>query len=881
MFKRFLLFVILVANCSQFWAQEFSEGVFTYTILSNNDHEVSVKLNSSVSFIGTGTGGYNFVIPESVLYENKTYQVTSIDNDAFKSAQSNNFESFELPQTIRSIGDNAFARCKFIKSIIIPNSVISIGSHAFDGCSGLSTVELSNTLSTIGEYAFAGCTGLNSIELPNTLLELGEGVFRGCTYLKTISIPHGINSIPDKLFYNCSSLTSVTLPESVTSIRDYSFYGCEMLSSVFIPSNVIYIGEAAFHSCGKIETITLPNTLSFIGDYAFAYCKGLKLVLSEILVPYAIPTHAFSDTRCKLQVPHGTKNLYQNAQGWSKYFTSIEELIRFVLLSVKSIGNGVVSYDGTIIRDDFNSFSAEEGTNVVITISPDNDYQIKSVKINNTDVTSGVLNNTYTINNISSDTAVEVEFEAIPIPTYTLSVKASGNGSATYSGITAKNNTKSFTLNEGTSSTITFAPDNGYRIKSVKVNSVDVTSSVSNNSYTVSNIKANTTVEVEFEVIPVVINTYTLSVKSSGNGSATYSGTTAKNNTQSFTLNEGTSATITFAPDNGYRIKSVKVNSADVTSSVSNNSYTVSNIKANTTIEVEFEAIPIPTYTLSVKATGNGSATYSGTTAKNNTQSFTLNEGTSATITFTPDNGYRIKSVKVNSADVTSNVSNNSYTVSNIKANTTVEVEYEAIPIPTYTLSVKATGNGSATYSGTTAKNNTQTITLNEGTSATITFTPDNGYRIKSVKVNSTDVTSSVSNNSYTVSNIKANTTVEVEFEVIPINSYTLKYVVDGVTYRTYQIQEGATITPEAYPTKDGYTFSGWSEIPKTMPAKDVTIIGTFTKNEPVTMTYTLTITASGNGSATFNNTTAKNDSKTFTLNEGTSATIAFSPDNG
>ena len=235
----------------------------------------------------------------------------------------------------------------------------------------------------------------------------------------------------------------------------------------------------------------------------------------------------------------------------------------------------------------------------------------------------------------------------------------------------------------------------------------------------------------------------------------------------------------------------------------------------------------------------------------------------------------------MNSADVTSNVSNNSYTVSNIKANTTVEVEYEAIPIPTYTLSVKATGNGSATYSGTTAKNNTQTITLNEGTSATITFTPDNGYRIKSVKVNSTDVTSSVSNNSYTVSNIKANTTVEVEFEVIPINSYTLKYVVDGVTYRTYQIQEGATITPEAYPTKDGYTFSGWSEIPKTMPAKDVTIIGTFTKNEPVTMTYTLTITASGNGSATFNNTTAKNDSKTFTLNEGTSATIAFSPDNG
>ena len=609
-------------------------------------------------------------------------------------------------------------------------------------------------------------------------------------------------------------------------------------------------------------------------------------------------------------------------------------------LSITVSGNGYVSYSDNIIREKTNLYTLKEGTSATIIFTPDNGYRVKSVKVNSVDVTSNVSNNSYTVSNIKANTTLEVEFEAIPIPTYTLSVKATGNGSATYNGTTAKNNTQTFTLNEGTSATITFSPDNGYRIKIVKVNSADVTSNVSNNSYTVSNIKANTTVEVEFEAIP--IPTYTLSVKASGNGSATYNGTTAKNNTQMFTLNEGTSATITLAPDNGYRIKSVKVNSVDVTSSVSNNSYIVSNIKANTTVEVEFEAIPIPTYTLSVKATGNGSATYSGTTAKNNTQTFTLNEGTSATITFAPDNGYRIKSVKVNSTDVTTSVPNNQYTISNIKTNTTVDVVFEAIPIPTYTLSVKATGNGSATYSGTTAKNNTQTITLNEGTSATITFAPDNGYRIKSVKLNSADVTSSVSNNSYTVSNIKANTTVEVEFEAIPINSYTLKYVVDGVTYQTYQIQEGATIsleamptkegytfsgwseipkimpsmdvtvtgsfivnkykltyqvdgveyksydveygatiTPETFPTKDGYTFSGWSEIPKTMPAKDVIVVGTFTKDEPVINTYTMTLTALGNGSATFNNATAKNDSKTFTLNEGTSATIAFTPDNG
>jgi carbon monoxide dehydrogenase subunit G len=364
------------------------------------------------------------------------------------------------------------------------------------------------------------------------------------------------------------------------------------------------------------------------------------------------------------------------------------------------------------------------------------------------------------------------------------------------------------------------------------VNSTDVTSSVSNNQYTVSNIKTNTTVEVEFEAIPVIINTYTLSVKATGNGSATYNGTTAKNDTKTFTLNEGTSATITFAPDNGYRIMSVKVNNTDVTSSVVNNNYTVSSIKTNTTVEVEFEAIPPTTYTLSITASGNGSATYNETTIANNTQSFTLIEGTNATITFNPNNGYQVKSVKENGIDVTSNVSNNQYTVSNISTNTTIEVEFEVIPPTTYTLSITASGNGSATYNETTIVNNTESFTLIEGTNVTISFSPDNGYQIKSVKVNSTDVTSSVSNNQYTINNINANTTVEVEFEAIPVETYILEYVVDGETYKTYEIDEGAAITPEAEPTKEGYSFSGWSEIPATMPDHDVTVTGSFTKME-------------------------------------------------
>jgi hypothetical protein len=73
------------------------------------------------------------------------------------------------------------------------------------------------------------------------------------------------------------------------------------------------------------------------------------------------------------------------------------------------------------------------------------------------------------------------------------------------------------------------------------------------------------------------------------------------------------------------------------------------------------------------------------------------------------------------------------------------------------------------------------------------------------------------------------------------INSYSLTYMVDGEVYKTLSIAYGTAITPETEPSKEGYTFSGWSEIPKTMPAKDVIVTGSFSINS-----YTLTYMVDG-----------------------------------
>ena len=73
------------------------------------------------------------------------------------------------------------------------------------------------------------------------------------------------------------------------------------------------------------------------------------------------------------------------------------------------------------------------------------------------------------------------------------------------------------------------------------------------------------------------------------------------------------------------------------------------------------------------------------------------------------------------------------------------------------------------------------------------------------------------------------------------INKYTLTYMVDGEVYKTYEVEYGSEIVPEAAPEKEGYTFSGWSEIPEIMPANDVVVTGTFTINK-----YTLTYMVDG-----------------------------------
>jgi hypothetical protein len=91
------------------------------------------------------------------------------------------------------------------------------------------------------------------------------------------------------------------------------------------------------------------------------------------------------------------------------------------------------------------------------------------------------------------------------------------------------------------------------------------------------------------------------------------------------------------------------------------------------------------------------------------------------------------------------------------------------------------------------------------------------------------------------------------------VNSYDIVYYVDGEEYTKETYEFGATVTPVAAPEKEGYTFSGWSAIPVTMPAENVTVTGTFTEiiKEDVVVTDA---NKEENANATYANVTVANE---------------------
>ena len=498
---------------------------------------INYSFSRTEATVTSGSSKYsgNVVIPESVMYNGKTYSVTSIGgyafygcwgltsitipnsvtsiwDDAFRDCSG--LTSVTIPNSVTSIGDRAFYGCSSMTSITIPNSVTSIGWSAFENCSGLTSVTIGNSVTSIGYWAFngtawyniqpdglvyagkvaykykgtmpsntsivieegtlgiaggafSGCSGLTSVTIPNSVTSIGYEAFYNCSGLTSITIPNSVTSIGEETFYGCSGLMSFTIPNSVTSIGDYAFLRCSGLTSITIPNSVTSIGYRAFYGCSSMTSITIPNSVTSIGGGAFSGCDNLTSVISEITEPFNCGTNAFPDNACRngtLYVPAGTKDLYIRFDGW-RNFLHIEEggeaakyQLSFVVnnkeLSTKNVevgatiappttdgeGNTVTWYTypttmpahdlvvyGMVVKQPepevlvwltvkdgqgTTRMKVRQGTEQVLTITPEEGWKVVSVTWNGTDVTAQTKDGgSYTTPAITGDATLAVVYE--------------------------------------------------------------------------------------------------------------------------------------------------------------------------------------------------------------------------------------------------------------------------------------------------------------------------------------------------------------------------------------------------------------------------------------------------------------------------------------
>lgn len=120
------------------------------------------------------------------------------------------YGAVKIPDTVKTIAAEAFSFSR-IESVEIPDSVTSIGTNAFLACSQLKSVSMADSVQTIGRLAFEGCSHLKNIRLSNGLLEIGDDAFRQCRRLYNISFPESLEKIGTDLFVLCDRMKFVTV----------------------------------------------------------------------------------------------------------------------------------------------------------------------------------------------------------------------------------------------------------------------------------------------------------------------------------------------------------------------------------------------------------------------------------------------------------------------------------------------------------------------------------------------------------------------------------------------------------------------------------------------------------------------------------------------
>ena len=303
-----------------------SNGTYTFTAVEGNNN-ISVVF----SLIETNSKDFTFsiengqaiitgyqcstieipspvVIPDTVVSEGTTYNVTGIADYAFSNLE---VTSLKLGKNISSVTSLAFANMTYFtefevdeenqtffaedgllysknnelvrvplnyqnKTLTIKEGITALADYSVSNVLSIEKVVLPSSLKTIGNYAFYYDQWLRECDLPSGVESIGEFAFRNCQKLETIDLGTSLTSIGNGAFYT-SGITTITFPSSLKTISEYCFYYCKSLKSVTFNEGLETIEEQAFIST-PLVSVTLPNSLRYLKGHVFETCSSLTQV---------------------------------------------------------------------------------------------------------------------------------------------------------------------------------------------------------------------------------------------------------------------------------------------------------------------------------------------------------------------------------------------------------------------------------------------------------------------------------------------------------------------------------------------------------------------------------------------------------------------------